>query len=320
MTFLISTIIPTIGRSTLSDAVQSVIDQQSSSMEIEIIVVNDSGQPLTKMRWMDEPNLQIIDTNHRERSVARNAGAAIARGKYLHFLDDDDWLLPNAFDHFCRLIGQSKAAFYYGGYRFVDSNGKTLRECYPDEVKNCFIRFMSGEWQPLQASLFDTQIFHSIGGFRDLESLLGGDEDVDLTRRISLNYDIAGVQELVAVIRIARNESTTKYSNLREQSRQSREMILSMPGVYNRLRDSARRRHHASDYWHGRVVWIYLSSVAWNIQKRNIFIALSRLAYFSFALVGSFKYWFYLMFWRGALRPHRTIGWLVSDLGTRNDS
>ena len=85
MTFLISTIIPTVGRATLSHAVQSVIDQQLYGEEVEIIVVNDSGQPLPKMSWMDAPNLQIIDTNHRERSVARNAGAAIARGKYLHF-------------------------------------------------------------------------------------------------------------------------------------------------------------------------------------------------------------------------------------------
>jgi glycosyltransferase involved in cell wall biosynthesis len=312
MTCLISTIIPSVGRATLSQAVQSVIDQQSSSVEFEIIVVNDSGRPLPKMNWMEVPNLRIIDTNRRERSVARNAGAAIARGTYLHFLDDDDWLLPNAFDHFSKLIHQSKAAMYYGGYRFVDSNEKTLQECYPDEVGNCFIRFMSGEWQPLQASLFDSQIFHLIGGFHDLASLLGGDEDVDLTRRLSLNYDIAGVQELVAVIRIARNQSTTNYSNLQEQSRQSREMILSMPGAFERLHDSARKRHRATEYWHGRIAWIYLTSVVWNIQRRNIFIAFSRLGYFCYALMRSLKYWFSLKFWRGATRPHQPIGWLVS--------
>jgi glycosyltransferase involved in cell wall biosynthesis len=313
MSFLISTIIPTIGRATLSRAVESVIDQQPFGADAEIIVVNDSGQPLPKMSWMEASNLQIIDTNHRERSVARNTGAAIARGKYLHFLDDDDWLLPNAFDDFCKLIHQSKAAMYYGGYRFINSNEKTLQECYPDEIGNCFIRFMSGEWQPLQASLFDAQIFHSIGGFKDLESLLGGDEDVDLTRRISLKYDIAGVQELVAVIRIARNESTTNYSNLQEQSRQSREMILSMPGAFERLHDSAVKRHNASAYWHGRMAWIYLSSVAWNIKKRNIFVAFSRLSYFGYSLVCSFKYWFSPKFWRGAMRSHRPIGWLVSS-------
>lgn len=199
-----------------------------------------------------------------------------------------------------------------GDIVLFNSNGKTLQESYPDETGNCFIRFMSGEWQPLQASLFDAQIFHSIGGFKDLESLLGGDEDVDLTRWISLNHDIAGVQELVSVIRIARNESTTNYSNLHEQSRHSREMILGMPGVFEQLRDFARKRHKASEYWHGRMAWIYLSSIVWNIQKRNIFIAFVRLGSFGIALIRSFKYWFSLRFWRGAIRPHQPVGWWVS--------
>ena len=312
MTFFVSTIIPTIGRVTLSRAVQSVLDQQFASAGFEIVVVNDSGQSLPKMDWMDAPNLRIIHTNRQERSAARNAGAAIARGKYLHFLDDDDWILPDAFRHFWSLIHQSRAAMYYGGYRFVDSTGKTLRDCYPDEAGNCFIRFMSGEWQPLQASLFDKEIFHSIGGFRDLDSLLGGDEDVDLTRRISLNHDIAGVQELIAVIRLSREDSTTRYINLQEQSRQSREMILSMPGVFERMYDSARMRRDASAYWHGRIAWVYLSSVVWNLQKGNIWLACRRVWNLGYALVRSFRYWFAPKFWRGATRPHQANGWLVS--------
>jgi hypothetical protein len=130
--------------------------------------------------------------------------------------------------------------------------------------------------------------------------------------KIRDNTDIAGVQELIAVIRIARKESTTNCSNLQEQSRQSREMILSMPGAFERLRDSARKRPNASDYWHGRIAWIYLTSVVSNIQKRNIFIACSRLGYFGYAIVRSFKYWFSLKFWRGATRQHQPIGWLGS--------
>lgn len=63
MTFSISTVIPSVGRATLPRAVQSVIDQQSSGAEFEIIVVNDSGQPLPKMSWMEIPNLRISNTN-----------------------------------------------------------------------------------------------------------------------------------------------------------------------------------------------------------------------------------------------------------------
>lgn len=308
-----STIIPTVGRTTLSRAVNSVLKQDFTRENTEVIVVNDSGQPLAEADWHRFEQVRIINTKQRERSVARNAGAAIAKGRYLHFLDDDDWLLPRALECFWEISQHEKAAMYYGGYRFVDFQGHILEECYPNEIGNCFIRFMSGEWQPLQASLYDANIFHSIGGFESLTLLRGGDEDVDLTRRISLQYDIAGVKELVAAIRIDRNESTTNYTNLREQSRHSRDMILNKPGAFSRLRESARDRINASSYWHGRITWIYLSSVAWNIQQKHIFTAISRFMYFCFGFIISSKFWFSSKFWRGATKPHHVYGWLVSE-------
>lgn len=310
---LFSYIIPTIGRSSLDLAVKSVLAQDFSHADFEVIVVNDSGNSLQRSDWHASPRVRIIHTNKCERSFARNTGAAIAKGKYLAFLDDDDLLLPEAFDRFWELIQQTKAGIYYGGYRFVDSIGNVLEECYPDESGNCFIRFMSGEWQPLQASLYDARIFHSVGGFLPLEMLRGGDEDVDLTRRISLQHSIAGVKELVAVIRIDRQESTTNYANLQEQSRQSREMILSLPGAFSRLSASANERGNNSGYWYGRMIWIYLSSVVWNIQRRNIFTAISRLARFGYVFILVFKYWFSLKFWHGATKPHQANGWLVSE-------
>jgi hypothetical protein len=85
-----------------------------------------------------------------------------------------------------------------------------------------------------------------------------------------------------------------------------------MPGVFERLCDSAHKRHNAADYWHGRIAWIYLTSVVWNIQKRNIFIAFSRLGYFGYAIIRSFKHWFSARFWHGATHPHQAMGWLVS--------
>jgi glycosyltransferase involved in cell wall biosynthesis len=313
MTLFISTIIPTIGRPTLSRAVLSVLEQKFADADFEVIVVNDSVHPLEHTDWHDSPRVQILQTNCRERSIARNTGAAVARGNYLHFLDDDDWMLPGAFDYFWKLIQQKKAAMYYGGYRFVNSDGHLIQEFYPDEDGNCFIRFMSGEWQPLQASLFDTRVFHSVGGFTALEILRGGDEDVDLTRRISLEHDIAGVKQLVATIRTGREGSTTNYADLHQQSLQSREIILNSSRAFSRLHQSAKERLGTSEYWHGRMLWIYLGSAVWNIQHYRMFIALSRLMYVGLALSISFKYWFSLKFWQGATKPHYANGWLVQN-------
>jgi glycosyltransferase involved in cell wall biosynthesis len=86
-----STVIPTIGRPTLSRAVCSLLDQAFTADDFEVIVVNDSGRPLPEMDWQHSAQVRVIDTNRRERSVARNTGAAIAGGRYLHFLD---YLVP----------------------------------------------------------------------------------------------------------------------------------------------------------------------------------------------------------------------------------
>ena len=127
-----STIIPTVGRPTLSRAVCSVLDQEFDHDEYEVIVVNDSGKPLRVEQWQKSARVRIIDTNRHNRSVARNAGAAIAKGKYLHFLDDDDWMLPGVFESFWELANTSQAAWLYGAFRLVDNSGHTITEIFPE--------------------------------------------------------------------------------------------------------------------------------------------------------------------------------------------
>jgi glycosyltransferase involved in cell wall biosynthesis len=305
-----SFVIPTVGRASLTRAVHSVLTQEFSQEQFEIIVVNDSGRELPEEPWSRSGNVTILNTNRVERCFARNCGAAVAHGRYLAFLDDDDWILPGALGQFWELSRRTKAGMYYGGYRFVNSSGKTINEYLPDEKGDCFIRFMSGEWQPLQASLIDTNAFHAIGGFLPLDALRGGDEDVDLTRRISLTHDIAGTRSLVAVIQLDRNTSTTNYSNLQEQSRQSRDGLLDMPGSFSRLHHSADNRSGNTAYWHGRLVWIYLGSIVWNLQQGSLSKALSRLAYLTLCTAISFQYFPSTKFWQGAARPHHAAGWL----------
>lgn len=308
-----STIIPTIGRPTLSRAVYSVLNQRFEEEGFEVIVINDSGKPLLEDPWRKSEKVRVLNTIKRERSVARNTGAAVARGQYLHFLDDDDWILPGAFEKFWELAKSTDASWLYGGYRLVDSAQKLINEFYPDETGNCFIRLTAGEWLPLQASLISANSFFAVGGFSSLESLLGGDEDVDLARKLALRYEFAGVQEIVATIGFGLDDSTTNYSNLREQSRQSREKTLNARNAFSRLMDSADTRTNDVSYWHGRVFWTYLTSAIWNLQHKNLFRAVSRVIFGFSSLVLSGKYVFSRNFWRGAIKPHiAKYGWMTS--------
>ena len=312
----ISTIIPTIGRTTLSRAVNSVLDQNFKAADCEVIVVNDSGRDLPLEPWQQLPTVRIISTSRLNRSIARNTGAAIATGRYLHFLDDDDWMLPGAFDAFWNITRNSSAAWFHGGFRMVDNAGAKIAELFPDEYGNCFINLISWEWLPLQASIVDSNAFFNVGGFAMLESLKGGFEDIHLSRQIASKYEFLNVPKLVACIRSGDTGSTTNFSDMFIQNQQSREKILESPGSYQRLIASARDNHTRNAYWHGKVLYYLLISTLKNIKAKRFFTAVSRLFFAALSLLIAWRYLFYADFWTGVTRPHfPRVGLAVKEAG-----
>jgi glycosyltransferase involved in cell wall biosynthesis len=293
-----STIIPTINRATLSRAVRSVLDQEFDSEDFEVIVVNDSGSPLPEMEWMQSERVRVIDTNRHERSVARNTGAAIARGRFLHFLDDDDILLPGALLAFWALDQhQENAVWLNGSYQSVDNDGNVIEIIHPENNGNNFALLVSGEGIPLQASLLDSRYFFKAGCF---DPKITGVEDRDLGRRLVMLGKICHTNTLVAQIRIGIVGSTTNWSIIAEGDRSSRENALNLKGSFGRLWDSAKTcSWHGQvrrSYWHGRVCRSYFASMAGNLKQGNLLLALSR------GLAGlAFMNWriFSPDFWRG---------------------
>ena len=96
----VSVLIRTMGRETLAQAIQSVVDQ--SFTDWEIVVVNASGLPLPWQPGSDLPGRirRVEPGQPLERSEAANALLQAAQGRYALFLDDDDWLLP---EHLAKL-------------------------------------------------------------------------------------------------------------------------------------------------------------------------------------------------------------------------
>jgi glycosyltransferase involved in cell wall biosynthesis len=269
MEIFCSTIIPTIGRSTLSRAICSVLNQEFTGAGFEVIVVNDSGRPLPQADWQSSNQVRIINTNHRERSVARNTGAGIAHGKYLHFLDDDDFLLPGAFASFWSLDQECKADWILGGWRTIDNEGNLVEEFNPPLNGNIFALLVVGEGLPFQASLVNADKFFKAGAF---DPAIIGVEDRDLGRRLALIGEIAHTNTVAAEIRIGRQGSTTNWEILAEDDRWGREKALSAPNAFHHLHKSAQ-----TSYWRGRVTRAYVASMVWNIKRKNWLIAFNRL-------------------------------------------
>ena len=298
-TIVCSTIIPTIGRPTLSRAVESILKQSIPGEEFEVIVINDSGKSLAEADWQKSERVQIINTNRRERSMARNTGAAIARGKYLHFLDDDDWLVSDAYRYLWELSRASNAKWLYGMTQLVDRQDRPLIQLRHNLYGNCFVQAMAGEWIPLQSSWIERKTFLRVGGFNPL---LAGPEDIDLLRRLLLQEEVAETPNLIAHVVMAGEGSTTNYVQHPQASRWAREIILDETGSRARMDLSA-----VSPFWRGRKLRIYLTSAVWNVQQRRYVNAVNRLFFsiVSFLFAGTSI--LSKDFWMAARKPYASL-------------
>ena len=114
-----SVIIPTYNREKLiGRAIKSVLNQSFS--DFEIIVIDDGSKDTTKgvVNSFKDQRIKYIYQENKERSAARNNGIRNTTGKWICFLDSDDYVKPNFlfnlhneisknnFD--CYLIGHTK--------------------------------------------------------------------------------------------------------------------------------------------------------------------------------------------------------------------
>jgi glycosyltransferase involved in cell wall biosynthesis len=95
----LSIIIPIFNVETyLEECLDSVFQQNLTSFEV--ICVNDSSTDNSRRLLGDYAakysELKIIDQENGGLSHARNSGLSIANGKYIYFLDSDDFLFPGS--------------------------------------------------------------------------------------------------------------------------------------------------------------------------------------------------------------------------------
>lgn len=104
-----SVVIPTYNRAALLlKTIQSVLDQSFKSFEI--IIVDDGSTDNTASlvieRYSKNRKVVYFWKENQERGVARNFGLKKARGKYVQFLDSDDYMKKNHLDtlynHLCK--------------------------------------------------------------------------------------------------------------------------------------------------------------------------------------------------------------------------
>lgn len=107
----------------LVDALDSL--EAQSFRKWEAIVVFD-GCKMPEDLYKAFPFIRPVGEGGVGAGAARNAGAAIARGSFLLFLDADDWLRPTAIQRMLQVWQQEQAIIYsdYAGHAFIEEKSE----------------------------------------------------------------------------------------------------------------------------------------------------------------------------------------------------
>jgi glycosyltransferase involved in cell wall biosynthesis len=124
---LVSVIIPVYNAEAyIGQTIQSVLQQTVT--DIELVVMNDGSkdgsekvilelqQRDNRIKYQYKPNSGVSDT--------RNKGIAIARGRYIAFLDADDLWKPDNLEKKLKILGETGKQWVFSNLDFIDENNK----------------------------------------------------------------------------------------------------------------------------------------------------------------------------------------------------
>ena len=235
---LFSIILTTYNRpDLLRDALASVASQ--TLRDFEVILINDNGEPVEHLLAnYDFPITYICQGRNRGLSAARNAGLAVARGRYVVYLDDDDIYLPNHLAMLTEAFEQHPGCVIYTGVEYVNEKLEDGQ------------RIELGRGQPFKHEAFDRdRLFvqnyipvNTWAHLREMTATVGGFdiglaafEDWDMLLRLATRYPFVHVPVVTSEV------------HMREQSNSGDHMLgrerKNFPALYQLLY----RRYPGSD-------------------------------------------------------------------------
>jgi glycosyltransferase involved in cell wall biosynthesis len=202
---LVSVVVPTHDRwPLLGQAIASVRAQ--SMGDLELIVCDDGSTDATseEVRRIGDPRLRYEALPHSGNAgMARDRGVALARGKWVAFLDSDGLWHPRKLELQVAALRRSRALWSYAGHELIGDGGLSLRRC-PAEDRE-WTSELVGELISDRASaaigtlVIDRTVLKSIGGFSRTPVLY---EDLDLVLRLAELFPAVSVADVLCGVRV----------------------------------------------------------------------------------------------------------------------
>lgn len=135
---LVSVIVPVYNvEKYLEQCVNSILNQ--SYKLIEIILVNDgskdSSGELCEILAKRDDRILVVHKDNEGLGLARNTGLKYVKGKYVTFIDSDDYADPDLIENLYSAIKENNADACIGGFKRVNDDGKVIyKEIYEKKI------------------------------------------------------------------------------------------------------------------------------------------------------------------------------------------
>lgn len=131
----ISIIIPVYNaEGSIDRCINSILNQTYN--DYEIIAINDGSKDnslniLKKYEKKLKGKMKVINQENQGVASTRNNGIKVATGKYITFIDNDDFIDSDYLNTYIKEIENHDYDVVMGGYRRVNDKGKILESRYP---------------------------------------------------------------------------------------------------------------------------------------------------------------------------------------------
>lgn len=116
----------------LTDCVESIFEQNLSQEDFEMILINDgstdNSSDVCNVLTQKHKNIRVIHQENKGQSAARNLGLNQAKGKYIYFIDSDDYLKSGYLNELLTILEKEDLDFIgFGTYNASEKRISTPR-------------------------------------------------------------------------------------------------------------------------------------------------------------------------------------------------
>jgi len=255
---LVSIIITTYNHANyLSKAIQSALNQTYQSCEV--IVIDDGSTDNTKEVIENFPDVVYFYQSNKGLAIARNTGLNLSKGKFILFLDADDWLYPRAIEiNLKYLLKNDKLAFVSGNHFKVFINDNSILSYNVQVKEDHYLHFLKGNYVGMHATvMYNKKILKDFSFDQSLRTC----EDYDMYLKIACIHPVLHHSELIAAYRLHSFNMSINY----------KQMLKDALTVLNRQLPAIKSYRELKYYKEGRRRWIdtYTKALYWRKLRKD---------------------------------------------------